>query len=62
MTSYLYYTFYHLGKGDDNHNSVTYHEQVDKLTTVKNVEVEFDDQLTTVEDEEVCRISRYVQS
>ena len=62
MTSYLYYTLYHVGKGDDNHNNVTSHEQVDELTTVKDVEVEFDDELTTVEDEEVCRICRYAQS
>ena len=38
----------HVGKGDDNHNSVTFHDQ--------------DDELTTVKDEEVCRICRYVQS
>ena len=43
----------HVGKGDDNHNNVTFHEQVDELTTVKDVEVEFDDELRTVEDEEV---------
>ena len=42
MTSYvLYYTFHHVGKSDDNHDSVTFHEQVNELTTVEDVEVEF---------------------
>ena len=64
MTSYSiiiqpYYTFHHVGKGDDNHDSVTFHEQVDdELTTVEDVEVEFAS--TTDKIKQVFAICNYI--